>query len=148
MRHENNLIAEGYINSLLEAVNKSIVRKGSKVIVDGQEKDITDWMYEISEGGNALMTITTKRRRDKIDKVTKQIIAKAGDVLKLNCKLGPCSKEVKGVGSPLGTPKERYSTYDLITVCAKREDEWHTRHISVTDITEINCSGMNYVLSS
>lgn len=151
MPTDNETITELYLKMNEPLIEEDVTREvrrdpnnNSMVDVDGVKKDITDWLYEITEGGNALLTIWTRRRRDKIDKLTKAIVAKAGEELVLNCKLGPCDKDVSGVGSPLGTPKERYKKYDLITVCANRDGEWSTRHLNVTDVFKIKAAGVIY----
>jgi len=144
--NDEQLIAEAYLQVIKEANTVQIKRiDDTSIEVDGQKKDITNFMHEISDGGNAMMTVWTRRRRDK--KVGGQIVAKAGEELVLNGKLGPCAKEVSGVGSPLGPPKERYATYALVTMCVNREGEFHTRHVNVIDIFKLSAGGTIYVIA-
>ena len=136
-------ITERYLGIISEATEKSIKRIDKSTIeVDGQTKDITNWLREITDGGREMLAVWTVRRRDKI--VDGELIARAGDALVLNGKLGPCAREVKGVGSPLGTPKERYEKYDLITICVNREGEFHTRHVATDQIYKIKSGLMTY----
>lgn len=117
----------------------------NSIMEGGVEKDLWEWIFQITDGGKELFTIWTKRRRDKF--IDNKIVERAGSTYSLNCKLGPCDKDVSGIGSPLGTPQQRYTNYKLITVCAKRNGKFTTRHIAVDDIIKIKAGFKEYHIS-
>lgn len=147
MNKDVQLLAEVYLQHIAEGSELSIRRIDDTTIdINGETKDITNWLYELA-GDGSIITIWTKRKRDK--KVGGQIIAHAGDEMKMNCRLGPCNRDVSGVGSPLGSPEERYEKYQNITVCAQRSEfnEWKTRTIGVAGITKVKAGNNVYTFS-
>jgi hypothetical protein len=143
MPTDNEAITNAYLDILEEANNVDLKRlSDTEIEIDGVKKDITDFLYEISNGGAEIITVWARRRRDK--KVGGQIIARAGEEFTANGRLGACAKEITGAGSPMGGPKERYSTYGLFTMCVRRESEFHTRHIGTAEVTKVKSGFTTY----
>lgn len=109
-----------------------------------KREDISNLLFQLTNGGRDLFTLWTRRKRDK--KVNGQIVAKAGDVVEANGKLGRCNKDDKGIGSPLGNPQQRYEKYSLITMCCKREGQFVTRHFDASEIFKFVIGGTTYTV--
>jgi len=146
------LISEKYEQILNEAAETVNVRRldNRTIEINGESKDISNWMAELSEvsskgGGTKIITVYGIRRRDK--KEDGVIVAKAGDPVVFNGRYGACPTEIKGTGSPLGPPRERYPKYDLVTMCVEREGTFHTRYVAVDSITKIVADNIAYIIS-
>ena len=143
---DSYLLEEAYENifydrTLLQEKAIPVKRVDATTIeVDGERKEITDFLYQITDGGRQLITLWATRRRDK--KEGGRIISRAGDEYVVNGRLGPCSRDVSGKGSVLGTPKQKYSNYRLISVCALRDKRYQTRNIGVDSVFKVK-SGYN-----
>lgn len=143
-------IALIYEQTVLEAARSvvEVIRLGKRTIrIDGKNTRLIDFMAKMTDGGRELFSIRGKYRRDKIDKPSGQVVAKAGEEYYFpRAKMGACKRQIKGVGSPLGPPEERYRVYTLFTVCGERPGykEWQTRHLGVDDITQLTINRVTY----
>lgn len=143
-----DVLTEQY-KQICEAQSTQLIKKigDTQVEHNGATKEISDLLFELSNGGNDMITIFTIRKNNKRDPITKEIIAPKGGIIEANGKLGPCQKDVKGVGSPMGGPKERYSNYKLITMCIKRNNgEFVTRSLDASQIFKFNVGGTMYII--
>jgi len=152
MTNDIKVISEKYEQILKEAVETVNVRRidNRTIEINGETKDISNWLAELSEvsskgGGTKIITVYGTRRRDK--KEGGVIVAKAGDPVVFNGRYGACPAEIKGTGSPLGTPKERYPKYDLVTMCVEREGTFHTRYVAVDSIDKVVANNIAYIIS-
>lgn len=152
MSNDIQVISEKYEQILNETAETINVRRidNRTIEVNGETKDISNWLAELSEvsskgGGTKIITVYGVRRRDK--KEGGVIVAKAGDPVVFNGRYGACPSEIKGVGSPLGPPKERYPKYDLVPMCVERDGAFHTRYVAVDSIEKVVADNIAYIIS-
>jgi len=143
---DNQTICELYLSIVRRVFEESgetiIKRTGPQtVIVDGQEKNITDWLYEISELGTQQFTVWSIYANDSKSDPTK----KAGDVLMTNGRYGGCRKDVRdGSGGIMGPPVERLKNYNVLIMCRNKEGLAASRCVKVNTIFQVKAGGTIY----
>jgi len=157
MPSDNDNITQAYMQILVEnmveeasGLVKTVKRiSDTKVEVDGVEKDITNWMVELSDGvdqlgrGNRDIHVWTRRKIDKVDPVTKQVVARKGEPVEFVGRYGIGKYVPKGTGH-MGTPKEVYRDYQIVKIYCERDGERQVRNINVPEIFRVKGLGVTY----
>lgn len=146
-----------YVESFLTPTPKNkIVKRLSPttVEVDGKTKDIWDWILEANNYNLERPFIAyTIRRRDKTEgrkrDGTFRILARAGDVLEMDCKLGRCPNDPEAKGDynkfTALDPEQKYDKYGLLVVCADRGGaERETRSLNIFDVFKFKINNVIY----
>lgn len=102
-------------------------------------KDISELLYQLTQGGNEKLKIWTIRANDKVVKGIK--VASAGDVVEGEGRLGTKKGDNRGIGNNQGTPEDKYQNYNTIMVNVLRNGKYQTRQFKVPGIFKVAAAG-------
>lgn len=137
------------IKKLQLIYEKDISRDGPKQI---NREDISNFIYQITDGGRELFTIYTIRKNDSKSDPSK----KAGDVMKIVGKYGSClaSRKASMTRVPELSTSEQYKKNAILRMCVSSVDgedytkvyqpAQRTRSFDVTQVFKIEAGGDEY----